>query len=203
MGPRLLPVAEDHIAAALAVGTVVTAEHLGGAEVHRVRGVDIDLDRGLLLRVGNKIDDFLCVHIVLLTLQRGFSANHIRRQAARQQPRHVQRTIDENLAAGGPVGDLKLFIRSKEMDGVGPGHGAAPQGVDPHLPGIPAAAVALPAIDRLEGMGGVQSLQQQLGRTAGGVGLLIMMGLRDLNVKIRPQHAGHRLQSPDEHRNAQ
>ena len=36
-----------------------------------------------------------------------------------------------------------------------------------------------------------------------GVGLLIMMGLRDLNVKLRPQHTGHRLQSPDEHRNAQ
>ena len=75
---------------------------------------------------------------------------------ARQQPRHVQRAVDEDLAAGGPVCDLKLLIRPEEMDGVRPGHGAAPQGVDTHLPGIPAAAVALPAINRREGMGRVQ-----------------------------------------------
>ena len=87
----------------------------------------------------------------------------------------MQGAVYKDLAAGGPVGDGKLLVGAEEVDGVGAGHGAAPQGVDADLVLPPLAAVPLPAIDWGQGMGGVDGLQQQLGGAAGSVGLLVVV----------------------------
>ena len=54
-GAQLRPVAEDGEA-------VLTAEDLGRSKVHGSGGVHIELDRGLLFRVRDIVDDLLCVH---------------------------------------------------------------------------------------------------------------------------------------------
>ena len=115
----------------------------------------------------------------------------------------MQGAVYKDLAAGGPVGEFQLLVGAEEVDGVGARHGAAPQGVDADLVLPPLAAVPLPAIHRGQGVGGVDGLQQQLCGAAGCVGLLVVVGLGDLNVKIRLQHAGDHLQRPVQHRDAQ
>ena len=80
----------------------------------------------------------------------------------RQQPGDVQGPVHKDLAAGSPVGQLQFLIRPKEMDRVGPGHGAAPECVDAYLILLPAAAVPLPAIHRPQAVLGIDSFQQQL-----------------------------------------
>ena len=57
-GSQLTPVAENGKA-------VSAAEYLGGAEVHGARGVDIQFDRGLFLRICDIVDNFLGVHTLL------------------------------------------------------------------------------------------------------------------------------------------
>ena len=47
---------------------VVAQEDLGGAEVDRAVQVRVDLDRGGLFRVGDEIDDLLCVHVACNSL---------------------------------------------------------------------------------------------------------------------------------------
>ena len=86
---------------------------------------------------------------------------------------------------------------------MGTRHGAAPQGVDADLVLSPLAAVPLPAVHRGQGVGGINGLHQQLGGAAGSIGLLVVVGLGDLDVKIRLQHAGDGLKCPDQHRDAQ
>ena len=87
----------------------------------------------------------------------------------------MQGAVYKDLAAGGPVGDGKLLVRAEELNGVGAGHGAAPEGMNAYLARVPLAAVALPAIDRCQLVLGVDGVQQELGGAAGGVRFLIVV----------------------------
>jgi len=122
---------------------------------------------------------------------------------SRQKPGHMQRTVDEDLAAGGPVGDLQLLVRAEKLDGMGSCHGAAPKSVNANFIPVPPPGVSSSAAAHLHGTGGINSLQQQLCRAAGSVLLLVVMRLGDLDIEIRSQHGGHCLERPEEHCYAQ
>ena len=115
----------------------------------------------------------------------------------------MERAVDENLTAGGAVGELKLFVGSEEVDGVGARHGAAPEGVDADFLLRPLARVPLPAVDGAQGVLRVHGLDQELRRAAGGVFFLVVVGFRQLNVEVGFQNAGDFFQGPDQDRHAQ
>lgn len=109
----------------------------------------------------------------------------------------------QNPPAGGLVGQFKDFVLPEKGHLMLAGNGAAPQGMDTDLPLFPGAAEAFPAVDRLQGMLGIQGLHQELGGAAGGVGLAVVVGLGDLHIPAGQGGGGKDLQKPLAYGNAQ
>ena len=96
----------------------------------------------------------------------------------------MQGSVDKNLSAGRPVGKFQLLVGTEKMDGVSACHRAAPEGMNADFVLFPFACIAFPSINETHVMPGIEGIQQQPGRAAGSVFLLIVVGFGKLNVEV-------------------
>ena len=183
--PQLGPVRKDDLLAAAQAKDVLGVREV---ELDALSDPHVGLDRRLVGGRGNVVEDLLCVHPSLLGWS---SVKHelVEGVEAGDGPDHQalgagHGAVDEDLAARGSVREADLLVRAKEVHLMGAGDGAAAQGVHADLARRPHAHHALATVGDGRLAGRVDGLQQQLGRAGGGVGLLVVVGLHDLDVPV-------------------
>ena len=104
------------------------------------------------------------------------------RSAAQQLLGGGNRSVHEDLPAGGPVREAQLLVGAKEVHLVRAGHRASTQRVHANLALRARADHSLAAMGHRDLAGRINTSAQHLGRTGRRVGLLVVMRLDDLDV---------------------